>query len=272
MKVPNLQFLRLTAMVLLTVAVVSCGGKKKDKAPALAKETLKADLEEIAYPLPSPFELTELINKIEASYIIGITNDVKAYNKYLTPQKQALNLGVYSSDMAYATTYHRTEVTQEYLASVIELVKELDLTGAVDKDTPEKIEESLDSKEKSVEVITDLIYSAYSYMNRNNDTELSYLILAGTWVEGMYLATNVSENTMENLEILKIIVKQEESLTKILDMMAEYKENVNIQPIYNKLLEIKKVYAIEEGSDAITIEEMKVIVEKVAAMRAEIIE
>ncbi len=76
----------------------------------------------------------------------------------------------------------------------MELVKELDLTGAVDKNTPEKIEESLDSKEKSIEVLTDLFYNAYAYMNKNNDTELSYLILAGTWVEGMYLTTNVSEN------------------------------------------------------------------------------
>ncbi len=271
MKVSMVKMLRVAAFAILSVVVVSCGGKKKKDTPPIAKDTLKAELEEIAYPLPSPFEVTDMINEIEAAYIIGLSNEVDAYKRYLTDDKQALNLGVYSSDMAYATTYRRTEVTQEYLTSVIELVKELDLTGAVDRNTPDKIEASLDSKEKSIEVLTDLFYNTYSYMNKNNDTELSYLILAGTWIEGMYLTTNVSDNTANNLEILKIIVKQEDSLSKLLDLMKQFSESEDTKPIYDKLVEIQKIYQMEEGTTSITVEELETMTKLIADLRAEII-
>lgn len=182
--------LKTFALVLLALFVVACNnsGKKKSDSTTIEKTEVKAELEEIAYPLPSPFEMTKMINEIEATYIIGISNDPEAYKRYLTVKKQGLNLGVYSSDMAYSATYNRNEKTQEYLSTIKELVKALDLTGAIKSDMPERIEASLEDKEESVNVITDLFYDTYSYMNKNNNTELSYLILAGTWVEGMYLS------------------------------------------------------------------------------------
>lgn len=273
MKMLIINRLKALFMVLLVISAVSCGNnsKKKSDTKSIDKEEIKAELQEVAYPLPSPFELTEMINKIEATYIIGIANDASAYNKYLTAKQQSLNLGVYSSDMAYSATYNRSNITQEYLNTIVELVKALDLTGAIDSDMPDRIESSLEDKTKSVEVITDLFYGTYTYMNNNNNTELSYLILAGTWIEGMYLVNNISDNTMENVEILKIITKQESSLKKIIELMDAYKESEMTKDIYTALSDINKIYEIEEGTDAFTKEQMIKVFDAVNALRAEIV-
>lgn len=268
------KLLKLFTLILFAFFVVACNnsGKKKSDSSTMDKTEVKAELEEVAYPLPSPFEMTKMINDIEATYIIGISNDPEAFKRYLTVKKQGLNLGVYSSDMAYSATYNRNEKTQEYLNTLKELVKALDLTGAIKSDMPERIEASLENKEESVNVITDLFYDTYSYMNKNNNTELSYLILAGTWIEGMYLVTNISENTMENLDILKVIVKQEQSLKKIIELMAAYKDTEMSKDVYDALQGINVIYELEEGTDALTLQQMVEISGAVARFRAVIVE
>lgn len=273
MKMLRANFLKVCTLVMLLLFTVSCknSGKKNNDSQTIDKTEVKAELEEVAYPLPSPFELTKMINEIEATYIIGIANDPEAYKRYLTVKKQGLNLGVYSSDMAYSATYNRNDKTQEYLSSIKELVKSLDLTGAIKSDMPERIEASLDDKEESVSIITDLFYDTYSYMHKNNNTELSYLILAGTWIEGMYLVTNISDNTMENVEILKVIVKQETSLKKIVELMNAYKDSEMSKDIYSSLQNINATYELEEGTDALSMEQMIEISQQVAALRSTIV-
>lgn len=268
------RLLKVSAFVSLALFTVACNnsGKKKSDSTTIDKNEVKAELEEIVYPLPSPFEMTKMINEIEATYIIGISNDPEAYKRYLTVKKQGLNLGVYSSDMAYSATYNRNEKTQEYLSTIKELVKSLDLTGAIKSDMPERIEASLEDKEESVSVITDLFYDTYSYMNKNNNTELSYLILAGTWVEGLYLVTNISDNTFDNLDILKVIVKQEGPLKKILELMASFKDSEMTKDVYENLQSINAIYELEEGTDALSVKQMVDISEAVAVFRAKLVE
>lgn len=147
----------------------------------------------------------------------------------------------------------------------------MDLTGAIAADMPSRVEASLEDKTKSVDVITDLLYSTYSYMNINNNAELSHLILAGTWIEGMYLINNISENTFENIEILKIIAKQESSLKKIIELMTPFKDAEISKEIYVKLSEINSLYELQEGTNSLTIDQMTKLFLKVEALRSDII-
>lgn len=263
---------RAFAIGLSAMLLVGCTGNKKNKTVTIDKDQLKAEIAEVTYPLPSPFEVTDMINKIQATYIFELTNDAAAYQKYLTEKKQALNLGVYVSDMAYATTYQKTDVSQAYMSSVVELVKALDLTDAVDHSMVERIEESFGEKDKTVDAITDMFYKAYDYMSSNNDEELSYLILAGTWIEGMYLSTNTSENTMDNVEILKIIVKQEKSLDIIVDLMKQFAANPTTTSVYEGLVKVQEIYKLEEGTTALTVSDLEEISATVLSLRNDIIQ
>jgi len=255
----------------ISLCIACQSSTKKTGKEKIDKKEIQKEIDEIMYPLPSPFELTNMLNDIEASYIIGITNEADKASTYLTMQNQALNLGIYSSDLAYASTYNLSGEINLYLTSVKALAKELGIIGAVDKNLALKIEESIENKDKITEVITDLFYKTYSYLNKNGNTELSYLILAGTWIEGIYLTTNISENTFDNINIIKIIMKQEESLKKILELMESYKHNDMLKPVYANLKEIMDVYKIEEGTDALSISQLQEITKLVSNYRSEII-
>ena len=257
-------------LIILLAAIFSCNQSNK-KQGKIDKDQIKSEIEEVVYPLPSPFELTKMLNEIEATFIIGITNPPENVENYLILEKQALNLGVYSSDLAYAATYNLTNEIQLHLNTIKKLAEDLDITGAIKQDLLIKIENSLNNKEQITEVITDLFYETYSYLNKNNNTDLSYLILSGTWIEGMYLTLNISDNTFDNINIVKIIMKQEESLKKLLELMEEMKGNQLLKDVYEKLIEINKVYELEKGTDALSQKQLIKISDIITNYREEIV-
>ncbi len=262
-----------SAVLLLSlVLLASCGKSKKEaQQEAVTKEVIKSEVEKYAYPIPSTFELTSMLNKIEASYIIGITNDAEKASNYLTESSKALNLGVYSADLAYATTYNNNANIQAYFKASETLIRELDLTGAFDKDLADKIESYQDNKEKITETVTEMFQDAYSYLNKQGRTEVSYLILAGTLVEGLYLTTNISENTFENPEIIKTIMFQKEPLAKLESMMLQYKDSDLSKDAYASIQKINAIFALEEGATSFSKEQIGRLTAQINDIRSAIV-
>ena len=69
------------------------------------------------YPIPTSFELTELIQRAGAPYILTLSNDSEKAGDYITQKDKALNLGVYGTDLCYASTYMMKQGTMLFLES-----------------------------------------------------------------------------------------------------------------------------------------------------------
>jgi len=74
-------------------------GKKALLKP-VAKEVIKSGLKEFVYPLPTSFEVIEMINDLEIGYDIGVSNLTENADKYFIEAKKAINLGIYGADLA----------------------------------------------------------------------------------------------------------------------------------------------------------------------------
>lgn len=255
---------------ILSTGFTSCTGKKEKKADTpIAEGTIKQEIKEYTYPLPSAFEVTNMLNKIEASYIVGIANDPLKAENYFSEKDKAVNLGIYAADLAYATTYNqKTEVSAYFNACEI-LVRELDFTAAFSQDLPDQIEANLDNKKKLVEIVTNMFENAYSYLNEQGRTEVSYLILSGTVVEGLYLTTHISENTFQNPKIVEAILFQKEPLTKLEKMMENLKDAELIKDAYQDIKQINAIYAMEEGTTSMTEAQVTKLTEALTSIRNE---
>ncbi len=247
----------------------SCAGSKKDKKadPEVVEKTIKKEIKEYSYPIASAFEVTEMLNEIEASYIVGMTNDHEKAGTYFSEKDRAVNLGIYTADLAYATTYNQKADVQNYFKASETLVRELDLTGAFQEDLPDQIEANLDDKEKLVEIITDMFQNAYSYLNQQGRTEVSYLVLSGTVIEGLYLTTNVSENTFQDPKLIEAILFQKEPLMKLEEMMEAYKDTELLGDLYADIMSVNAVYALEEGATSMTKEQVVKLTDLIASIR-----
>ncbi len=264
-------------VALIVIAFTNCSGGNKNESSEeataesmLDKSEMEKKVREVVYPLPTAFEVTELINKVEASYIIGITNELTNVDKYFTDKDQALNLGVYSADLSYASTYNMQQELMTYMEASEILIKELGITGAFSRDFIEEVESNIDNKDKLVDLITNSFYDTYEFLVKNNKEDLSLLVLAGTWIEGMYLSCNITETVYNNPELVKVILHQKSSLDKLIELLVPHNEHETIQAVLTDLQPIKMVYdSVDETG--ITESQLKQIIEQASALRKKVV-
>lgn len=109
---------------LLSLTISSCNNSSQNReSNTIPEETIKQEIEEYTYPIPSAFEVTNMLNEIEASYMVAMANDPANVDKYFTDKSRAINLGIYTADLAYATTYNQKSDIQAYFSSCETLVR-----------------------------------------------------------------------------------------------------------------------------------------------------
>lgn len=252
----------------MVIGFSSCTGKKnKQENKEISEKMIEKEVEEYIYPLPSTFEVTNMLNEIEASYIVDISNDPENASKYFTEKSKAINLGIYTADLAYATTYNQKSDIQKYFQVIELLVRELDMTSAFSDDMPDQILENIDNKEKLTELVTEMFQDAYSFLNKQGRTEVSYLVLAGTVYEALYITTHISANTFQNPKLLETILFQKEHLMELEEMLGEYKDSELLSETYADIQAINAIYALEEGTTSMTQEQVNKLTESITAIR-----
>lgn len=258
----------LLAMLLLAVSIQSCSNSQKKKEAAEAQAVIKQEVQQFAYPLPSMFELTEMLTEINAGYIVTLSNDPAKAKTYFSDQEKAINLGSYASDLAYAITYNSQAEVEAYFQACELLARDLGLVEAFDKNLPDQIKSNINNREELIKIVTDMFEKAYSHLNGQGRTDISYLILSGSVVEGLYLATNISENAYQNPEIVKAIISQKESLVKLQALMEKSKDSDSLKDVYAHIAKINAIYAQTEGSKAMTKRQIEELTSLVNVLRA----
>ncbi|RCW39453.1 hypothetical protein [Marinilabilia salmonicolor] len=277
----NLLSQPLIAIVLSVALVFSAcqSGKKKDDkgenksvtTQKIDKEEIEQDVREFVYPLPTSFEVTEMLNRIGASYILTLSNSAENVDKYLTETKQALNLGVYGADLSYASTYNQKQQIVTYMEASKKLIDALNITGALPNDILDKIEQNEDNKDELVEIITNTFYDTYEFLNVNQRGSVSMLVLAGSWVEALYITTNISEDTYQNKEMVKIVMEQKSSLNKLLEIMKKYESDPAVAAVIEQLTPLAEIYNMVEDN-AISEKQMNMIIQEVTLVRNDFVE
>jgi hypothetical protein len=276
----NSSLIGVILAVVLTFSACQSGKKSKDsqddeKKPQtsrkIEKKEVKEDVREFVYPLPTSYEVTKMLNRIGASYILTLPNSPENVEKYLTEEKQALNLGVYGADLSYASTYNKKQQTMSYMEASKKLVDALNISGALPSDIIEKVEQNQDDKDELVDIITNTFYDTYEYLNANGRGSVSMLVLAGSWVESLFICPKISENTFQNKEMVEIVMNQKSSLNKLLNLMKSHEDDVDVEAALEQLKPLSKVYnSVEDG--AITEDQMSIIIAEVTKVRDNFVE
>ncbi len=255
-------------VVAATIMLTACNSKKgkQNKAPEIKKENVEKEVREFVYPLPTSFEVTEMLNRIEAAYILSLSNPATNVDKYFTEKAQAINLGIYSTDLSYASTYHQKQETLDFMNASKTLIDKLDISPALDKNLLKSIENKIDNKDELVEVITNTFYNTYEYLNKNERGSVSLLVISGSWIEALYIACHISEETFSNKEMVAIIMEQKEPLNQLMTMLKAHAANEDIKSTIEDLKILHEIFnSIDAGS--ITIEELEAIEKNIAVLR-----
>lgn len=258
------------AIAMLTVS--ACGSKKKQKEEIeVKKQEIAHVVTNYVYPLPSSIEVAEMLNEIEAAYILGISNAPENSSNYTTDSKKASNLGVYITDLSYASVYKRKQTAEEYLNTSEGLIRELHVDKSFQNGLAQKIKEQIYHRDSLVSLMTTATQNIYSELHQKGQKELAYLMVAGAWTETMYLTLIISENTPLNAQIINTIIFQHKSLIEVIKLLEELNDDASIRPVLAALQGIKNTFDKEDPS-ALTKTQVKQLSAKVNALRAQIVE
>jgi hypothetical protein len=129
-----------------------------------------------------------------------------------------------------------------YLRCTNKLSTSLGISGAFDDKTTSRIEANLEDRDSLLTIISDSYWTADSYLKENGQPGVSALIIAGGWIEGLYIATQIAKAT-NNEDIATRIGEQKLSLDNLVALLDSYKTtNQGVNDTYVQLMELKKVY------------------------------
>lgn len=264
--------------VAMSLFVIGCGDGSTDQTDDNNKDTVVTvadQAEKLVYPLPTPLEITNMLNKAGASYILDLSNRPENVDKYFTEAAKALNLGVFGADLSYSATYNKTQETMNFFVCTKKLRDGMDIQTPYNEDLSSRIEGNIENSDSLYRILTSSFKNTFEYLNDNNKGAISVMVLAGGWVEGLYISTQLALLTEKNDEILQGIADQKGSLGKLLTLMESYKDNQNVSEILVKLNDVNAIFAeLQEvdGKVQMTEESFKKINEEVEALRKKIVD
>jgi hypothetical protein len=243
------------AIVIATgiIIFVSCqGGTKSGSQQAAADSVnmkeISQNVKDVVYPLPTPFEMTKMLNNIGVSYSSAILNPVDKAEKYFTEKSKAVNLGIYGADVAYAATYDQKQDVKLYLKALKTLVDELGISIDYNKMLSDEFKEKINNKDTLINIITNTYFETYKNLEGKGNKDLATMMVTGMWVEVMYIATNISKDSYNNSEIVKLISKQKDSYLKLLEILKSQNSNKDIKDLETKFMILKPVYdKVDQG-------------------------
>ncbi len=270
----------LIFIVALSGMLISCGEgssnqEQNDEDEVVTEENVVEQAEKLVYPLPTPLEVTTMLNRAGASYIFDLANRPDNVNKYFTEKAKALNLGVYGADLSYASTYNKAQETHDYLAASLKLRDGLSVETPGDVNILDKVEANINNNDSLYNILTNSFHETFKYLNDNGKGAVSSLVLAGGWIEGVYLSVELASLTDNNSEILKTIGDQKKTLNNLIPLLEAYKDNEDVSSVLKDLNEVKAVFdAIPEKDGVLDLsgENFKKVQAAVKALRKKVVE
>jgi len=201
------------------------------------------------YNIPLPVELYRFLRSNNSTFNTEILNPPDNARNYNTEVKKSVNLGFYSSALAYCIVFEQNQQGMEYLQTTHRLAKELHIDKGYDNTTIMRGKKNLNSNDSLNKLATTAYWLACNYLETNGKINILPFVIVGSWIESMHLAINTLDMSKNGQEIMNKIAEEEKSLssliTYLMDIMMDsntFEMNRDVQDLSIKLEDLKKVY------------------------------
>lgn len=239
--------LALPVALCSAVLLNSCdsGNQQGDQPPVKANiDSLQiarmAELQKIFFSIPAPMEMSSLIKGMGYQYDGSILNSTANVSRYTGEVSQAVNLGVYGADLSYASMFEQRQESMNYLAAAQKLAREMGVDGALNDRVIERLQSNQDSRDSLLAIVSEAYADLNGYLKESDRIEVSALVVAGGWIEALYLSTRYAEK--DNPELKRRIAEQKYSLTNLLRYFDEFGEHPSLEGMKADLLALKPLF------------------------------
>ena len=268
----------------LYITFSSCDSDNQDDTTTSVQDTsatASADTTSPAhdffYSLPSPLVMVKFFKKTGLKYMDGITNSPDNVSKYSSVHSKTLNLGIYSTDLAYTILNKQLQQAPKYMEAVKRLSDELGMSSLFDSDNYlVRFKNNLNNEDSLINVVCQLKSEIDIFMNDNEKEKQTLMIFIGAWVENMYIATQLTKEANKEKVAMRV-AEQKYILNSLMNVSANFQGDAEFKDLYHKLNELKSLFdnlTVQGEEEKLVMDELqlKAITEKTRDLRKEIVE
>ncbi|MFP4448170.1 MAG: hypothetical protein ACLFPH_05515 [Bacteroidales bacterium] len=224
------QLYKVLFFCLLTIAIISCR-KDRDKKDSQDKDSLQQQsvdtssvimkYKETVFTIPSPYQASIAIKKKGIGLNSQIVAPLSNQKKFHTSFKQALNIGVYGADLGYLNLYEQHPECLSYLSVIKKLGDELGLDDAVSEEQMKRIERNINTQDSLLVFVSGIYKDFDKYLTNNNREEIGALIIAGGWIESIYILSQTIKSD-NNRDLINRLGEQKYPLDNLINLLSTY--------------------------------------------------
>jgi hypothetical protein len=268
--------LKIFLMVSVVVFAFCKNAEKTDDNIVVDDNTKKAvqetklNAQNVFNSMPDRKIILKLIEENKIEYNPQFLNDPNSVSKYSIEFYKAVNLGIYGSDLSIANSFDQTQESMVFLKCVNSLAVNIGVNNAFDQLMFDRMEANRENKDSTLEIITNAFKKADQILKINNRPATSAVILAGSWIEGMYVSCQMAQ-TINSEKIIKTIIDQNESLKNLIIMLDASNLAPETEYIVTDLKSIREAFIVAEANTVHDLETIKTINERVTALRTKLV-
>jgi len=221
--------------IVLVAGFWSCGGPENKNLiddSSLDQDSLKVQTEKFQkfYQLPSPVELFMFMWEDGAPFYASHLNSIENASKYTDSKKKALNLGVYSADLAYCTIFDKNQETMKVFSATKKMAEDLGLTEGFDQSILDRIDRNIENSDSLYRITSDSYSKTVTFLQSQGQTAVLPYIIYGGWLESVFIATQTVKKYKPDSEIAIRINDQ----GLLVENLVEFFQDISVNDEYAK--------------------------------------
>src|SRR6056297_92395 len=228
--------MKLIITHLLFISLIALYGcqcnQEEDKSNNLGfeekkKEESRKKTDEIYYRFPSAKEMLTYIHTDKILFRTDLTNNPERTRLYNDSKSQMLNLGVYLADLSYLILFDKPNQTHDYFDASFKLATELRLSIPEQDKILQRLSDNLHNTDSLINISNEYHSDIIDYLINTGKEKTLAVISAGSYIEGLYIATKLLNQQSDNENAIQKIAEQKYAFKNLSNFIQKYSHDIN---------------------------------------------
>lgn len=214
-------------------------GENSDTADVVSSQSAET-LQILQNISSSPVEMAALLQATGVPFNENYITSIEGIDRYNTDFKRAINLGIFGADLGYLNMYKKTGPVMTNMRAIRKLSEELRVQQFFDFNTIRRLATNNENLDSLMYISVSSFNNMDVHLQKTGRAEISALVICGTWLEGMFIATQVVKNARQNNEVIERIGEQKTIVENLVEMLSHYKKNPQFDQLhkyYSRILQ-----------------------------------
>ncbi len=214
--------------MVLGLAMAACGGGNTAATPETAADTLKTtdngnglvNVGGKLFSIPSPVQAALLMRKLGMPYNAALPMTTDSAQRFTTNRQMALAMGVHGADLAYCTIHKDGQRALKILKAVEGFGDKLNLKSAFNAELMEGFKKNIGNEDSLLRMGGTAFRTVDMYLKNDQRNDISAMVLAGGWIESLYLTIGNTGGKIDP-RVIDRIAEQHKSLDNLIALLKE---------------------------------------------------